>query len=79
MMNENRGFAHVLVLVLVLLVLVGAVGYYLLMTKGTINIPFMPAQKATVSLQTQYENPFDKNTQYANPFSQYKNPFDTAK
>jgi hypothetical protein len=31
--------------------------------------------KPTVKLQAQYNNPFDKDSQYANPFSQYKNPF----
>ncbi|MBI4226010.1 hypothetical protein HY612_02750 [Candidatus Roizmanbacteria bacterium] len=36
-------------------------------------------QEVTVPLNTDYQNPFDKNTQYVNPFSQYKNPFDTLK
>lgn len=36
-------------------------------------------QGASVELQTDYKNPFDKDTQYTNPFSQYKNPFDTIR
>lgn len=29
-----------------------------------------------LSLKKEYENPFDKKTQYVNPFSQSQNPFD---
>lgn len=32
-----------------------------------------------VPVKKEYENPFDKNTQYVNPFSTYKNPFNTLK
>lgn len=38
-----------------------------------------PTSSVKVSLQNSYQNPFDKKTQYTNPFTQYKNPFDTAK
>jgi hypothetical protein len=38
-----------------------------------------PKKEVQVPLNTQYNNPFDKNSQYVNPFSQYKNPFDTLK
>ncbi len=31
----------------------------------------------TVELKTEYENPFAEETQYVNPFSTSKNPFDT--
>ena len=31
---------------------------------------------AQVQLKEAYQNPFDANTQYVNPFSEYKNPFD---
>ena len=64
---------------LLIVFLVVAAGVYFLVAKGVIKNPLTSKQKATVSLQTRYDNPFDKNTQYANPFSQYKNPFDTAK
>lgn len=36
-------------------------------------------QQPTVPLRTEYKNPFEKNTQYTNPFSEYKNPFDNVK
>ncbi len=35
-----------------------------------------PTKQANITLKSQYENPFDKNTQYSNPFSQSQNPFD---
>lgn len=35
-----------------------------------------PASQATVALKKEYGNPFDKNTQYSNPFSVSQNPFD---
>jgi len=34
-------------------------------------------KKAVVGLKTTYENPFDKKTQYVNPFQENKNPFVT--
>lgn len=34
---------------------------------------------ATVELKTEYQNPLDEKTQYVNPFSEYKNPFDEMK
>lgn len=43
---------------------------------------FAPKPKkktASVQLENEYQNPFDKKTQYVNPFSSYKNPFDTLK
>lgn len=43
---------------------------------------FVPKPKkkaASVQLENEYQNPFDEKTQYVNPFSSYKNPFDTLK
>lgn len=37
------------------------------------------SQKSAIAPQTSYANPFDKKSQYTNPFSEYKNPFDTLK
>ena len=47
-----------------------------------VNSPSSPLQKIvqkkpTVETKTTYKNPFDKNTQYVNPFKKYKNPFVT--
>lgn len=35
-----------------------------------------PTKQASVVLKKEYDNPFDKNTQYANPFLSSQNPFD---
>lgn len=37
------------------------------------------SQEPTVTLKTSYSNPFDKNAQFINPFSEYTNPFDRLK
>lgn len=62
-----------------LLLLIAAVAIYLLIARNVIRVPFkvpFVTKQPTVTLQTQYQNPFDKNAQYVNPFSSYKNPFD---
>lgn len=44
--------------------------------------PSLTSENKTASeiqLKTEYQNPFDKKTQYVNPFSGYKNPFDQLK
>ncbi len=83
-MNNQKGVLH-LVLPLVLLFITGAVIFGLI-TFGIIKIPskLLPSlpgikKEPTVSLQKQYQNPFDKSAQYVNPFSSYKNPFDSLK
>lgn len=81
-MKQEKGvitLVPLLVLVIVLAVL------YILISQGLVKSPVKvpgvtPAKKEpAVSLQTQYQNPFDKNTQYVNPFARYKNPFDNLK
>lgn len=49
--------------------------------KTSLNNINLPGSKKepTVTLQSQYQNPFDKSAQYVNPFSSYKNPFDLLK
>lgn len=57
------------------------------LTYNTPKPPSVPAsakqppvkKEPEVVVNTEYQNPFDKNTQYVNPFSQYKNPFDSLK
>ena len=81
-MENQKGIAHILLLIVILLA-VGAVVYFLF-SQGIIKNPFqnlrLPGQGgSSVSLKSEYENPFDKNTQYVNPFEGYKNPFVVAK
>lgn len=47
--------------------------------KPTTRAPNTTKQASTVAPKTEYDNPFDENTQYVNPFSSYKNPFDILK
>lgn len=68
----------------VLLLIIIAVILYILFSQGIIKAPTTPSlpglkKEPTVSLQNQYQNPFDKSAQYVNPFSEYKNPFDALK
>jgi len=62
-----------------LLLLTLAVGFLL----GVIKVPGNPLpvfqKKVQVQIKTEYKNPFAKETQYINPFDEYKNPFVVAK
>ncbi len=77
----QKGSVALLPLLVILFVVV-AVGFFLFK-----NNPFSlsgknPTNQSTntpVSLKKDYQNPFDKNSQYINPFSGYKNPFDSLK
>lgn len=83
-MTSQRGIIQLVVPLLLLII--GAVVLYLLVSQGIINLPKTPylpklttSKEPTVALQKQYQNPFDKSAQYVNPFSEYKNPFDALK
>lgn len=71
-MNYKSGFAHVLVILIIVLATLALIWF--LVAKGKISIPGF-TKKPSVELKTTYENPFKKETQYVNPFKQYKNPF----
>ena len=54
----------------------------ILVVVALLKTPSSPLQKIvqkkpTVEVKTTYNNPFDKETQYVNPFEKYKNPFVT--
>lgn len=73
----QKGIIQLLPLLLLAIVIVGGVYLY---SQGILKIPSLSLQKKpTVELQTAYQNPFDKGSQYVNPFSGYKNPFDNLK
>ena len=82
-MNKQKGIIH-LALLLVLLPIVIA-GFFALSYFGIIKLPSFlnkipftsPGSK--VELTKEYQNPFKKETQYVNPFQEYKNPFVTNK
>lgn len=81
-MHSQKG---VIALVVPLLLLLAAAAIiFILLSSGVLKkttLPSLPGQKKepTVQLQKQYQNPFDKNSQYVNPFSGFKNPFDALK
>lgn len=81
-MNNQRGVLH-LALPLLLLLIIGAAVYFLIyfgIIKNPFgNLPIIGQKPPKVSVKTEYKNPFDKNTQYVNPFEPYKNPFIVSK
>ncbi len=83
-MNNQKGVAHLLVPVFLLLVAAVAFGllYFGVIKNPFKNIPFINKigqQQPTADVKTDYQNPFNKETQYVNPFETYKNPFVIAK
>lgn len=61
--------SHRFVLIGLVVVVLGLL-YFL-----SVKTPLFGPKAPTVKLETEYQNPFNRNTQYANPFDQYKNPF----
>ena len=72
---SQRGIVHLFPLLLIAALIIGVI----LVLTGTIKGPAIPflQKKPTVELKTEYNNPFNKETQYVNPFDTYKNPFVT--
>jgi hypothetical protein len=68
------------IIIVGLLVFIG-VGFYLI-GKGVVKNPIpgiVNIPTSSVELKPEYKNPLDKEAQYTNPFSDYKNPFDSLK
>lgn len=84
-MKSQKGVIH-LVVPLLLLLIIGAVAFVVI-SQGFIKNPFknipiigkIGVKEPTVSVKSEYKNPFKKETQYVNPFETYKNPFAIAK
>ena len=72
--NYNKGVIHLLPLLLVAVVII-AVGAFLIFGKGRLKITSIGKKEPKVSVNTEYKNPFKKQTQFVNPFDQYKSPF----
>ena len=60
--------------IVLLVAIVAIASAYVLLVLGVVKNPF--SKELKVPLTEVYQNPFDQNTQYVNPFSEYKNPFD---
>lgn len=73
----ERGVALlVLVLIFAALSLVAVFLIYNTFTAGTKKLT-KTSETLEIALKKEYENPFEKDTQYVNPFAGYKNPFDS--
>lgn len=76
---EERGSAF-LFLVIIFVVVAGVAAFVVLKTITTSTEKVASqTNNLTVALKSEYENPFDKDTQYENPFNSYHNPFDELK
>lgn len=73
------GIGIVLVILLVALSVLFSKGVVKSPSSLKTESPSQAPEQSTVDLETKYDNPFDTKTQYVNPFSSYKNPFDTLK
>lgn len=82
-MSREKGLAPLILLLIVAIVVLVVV---VLIRQGAVQLPSQvskipglgqQAKEPTVSLQTQYQNPFDGK--FVNPFAGYKNPFDALK
>jgi hypothetical protein len=78
--SNQKGIAHILLIILVVVIIGAAVVYFILPKLG-INGPSLPGvkQEPKVEVKTEYQNPLKQETQYVNPFDQYKSPLVTLK
>lgn len=83
LMSKEKGLAPLILLLIVAIVVLVVV---VLIRVGAVQLPSQvskipgltqQSKEPTVSLQTQYQNPFDGK--FVNPFAGYKNPFDALK
>lgn len=65
---------NILIVSIILLILASGTVIFFLTQNG--GLKSKKTKEPTVTLTKDYDNPFDKSTQYTNPFSEYKNPFD---
>ena len=81
-MNNQKGVIHLALPLLILLLVIA--GVFALLYFGVIKNSFqnlkLPGQNVPkITVKSEYKNPFNKETQYVNPFQTYKNPFVVAK
>ena len=76
--SQKGSVLLILVLIFIAVVITGAVIVYKTMTNSTKKLS-KTSQELTLVLKSEYNNPFDKKTQYENPFNESHNPFDDLK
>lgn len=70
--------ASPLLILLVVGISLVALVYFRVIKNPFQNISFLQ-KESKVSIKKEYKNPFEKQTQYVNPFETYKNPFVVVK
>ncbi len=78
-MNNQKGVIHLVLPLLLLLIIVAgffALSYFSVIKLPSLfnKIPVIGSKQATASVKEEYKNPFDKKSQFVNPFDQYKSP-----
>lgn len=74
-LGEKGAVFLIFVFIFVALTIVGGTLVYKTLTTATKKIS-QTQEVLSVSLKEEYNNPFDKSTQYVNPFGDRHNPFD---
>lgn len=74
-LNQKGAVFLIFVLIFAAVVILGGTLVYKTLTTATKKIA-KTSEVLSVSLKEEYNNPFDKNTQYVNPFGDRHNPFD---
>lgn len=77
--DKNKKLIVLLFSFSILIIVLGIVLAYTSSNERNLSTIPGTTTKPNVLVKTEYENPFDKSAQYVNPFSSYKNPFDTLK
>ena len=73
----EAGVIHLALPLVLLLIAVAAALIYFGVIKNPLSNLKLGQSVPKVDLKKEYKNPFDKETQYVNPFETYKNPFVT--
>lgn len=73
-MGFKKGIAHTLLIILIAIAVL-AIPVVVAVFVFHKRIPLLSKKVPNVALKTEYKNPFDKKTQYVNPFAETKNPF----
>ena len=68
--GKQQGITHLILLIVVIVVLIAIIILVFLGLQASKTLNLKPDQN------TSYQNPFEKSSQYQNPFETYQNPFD---
>lgn len=75
--NKKRFFILIIIILILLGISFALIWSSIKKEKPTLKVS--SSKEPKVQLKKEYKNPFSKDTQYVNPFSKYKNPFDNLK